>query len=112
MYNYVFHRLNTFIYVYMLQVKKMFYTFNPNLTYLVMKKILLFIGIISLSYNLNAQCDSNLPVMETFDTNTIGVCWQIFNKDGDVKKMSEIFKAEAEKMMNEISFSLVDYLMK
>lgn len=48
-----------------------------------MKKILLFISIISLSYNLNAQCDSNLPVMETFDTNTIGVCWQIFNKDGD-----------------------------
>lgn len=36
----------------------------------------------------------------------------IFNKDGDVKKMSEIFKVEAEKMMNEISFSLVDYLMK
>ena len=69
----------------MLQVLKMFYTFNVNLTYLVMKKILLLVGIIiSWSYNLKAQsCDGNLPVMETFDTNNIGVCWQVDDEDGD-----------------------------
>jgi len=36
----------------------------------------------------------------------------IFNKNGDVRKMSEIFKAEAEKIMNDLSYALIDYLMK
>lgn len=54
-----------------------------NLTYLIMKKILLLISIISWSYNVSAQCDSNLPVSENFDTNNIGVCWQVNDSDGD-----------------------------
>jgi hypothetical protein len=54
-----------------------------NLTYLVMKKILLLISIISWSYNVNAQCDSNLPVSENFDSDNIGVCWQVNDNDGD-----------------------------
>ncbi|RIA09631.1 putative secreted protein (Por secretion system target) [Flavobacteriaceae bacterium MAR_2010_72] len=57
--------------------------FTPNLTYLVMKKILLLICIIGWSYNSNAQCNSNLPVTETFDTNNIGVCWIVNDGDGD-----------------------------
>ena len=36
----------------------------------------------------------------------------IFNKNGDVRKMSEIFKAEAEKIMNDVSYAMVDYLLK
>lgn len=36
----------------------------------------------------------------------------IFNKNGDVRKMSEIFKAEAEKIMNDLSYVMVDFLMK
>ena len=49
-----------------------------------MKKILLLIAIISFAYNINAQsCNSNLPVKDTFETNTIGVCWQIDDIDGD-----------------------------
>ena len=49
-----------------------------------MKKLLLLMSIVSCSYNLKAQsCNSSLPVMETFDSNTIGVCWQIDDEDGD-----------------------------
>lgn len=36
----------------------------------------------------------------------------IFDKNGDVRKMSEIFKAEAERMMNDLSYSMIDYLLK
>ena len=67
----------------MLFDKFLFFKFIPNLTYLVMKKLLLLIGIISWTYNINAQCNSDLPVNDTFDTNTIGVCWQINDQDGD-----------------------------
>ncbi len=36
----------------------------------------------------------------------------IFNKKGEVSKRSEIFKAEAERIMNDLSYAMVDYLMK
>ncbi|MGM5471261.1 T9SS type A sorting domain-containing protein [Flavobacteriaceae bacterium LMO-SS05] len=48
-----------------------------------MKKLILFVCVISWSYNTNAQCDSTLPIFEKFDTNNIGVCWQVDDKDGD-----------------------------
>ena len=36
----------------------------------------------------------------------------MFNKKGEVNKTGKIFKAEAERVMNDISYSIVDYLMK
>lgn len=36
----------------------------------------------------------------------------IFNKNGDARKMSKIFKAEAEKIMNDLSYVMIDYLLK
>lgn len=36
----------------------------------------------------------------------------IFNKDGEVRTMSQVFKAEAERVMNDLSYALVDYLLK
>lgn len=36
----------------------------------------------------------------------------IFNKKGELRKMSTIFKAEAEKIMNDLSYAMIDYLMK
>ncbi|MFT5714354.1 MAG: hypothetical protein ACI9WT_000907 [Flavobacterium sp.] len=36
----------------------------------------------------------------------------IFNKKGDVRKMSKIFKAEAEKIMNNLSYAMIHYLVK
>jgi len=49
-----------------------------------MKKLLLLIVFILYNtYDLNAQCNGNLPVMENFDSNNIGVCWQIDDADGD-----------------------------
>lgn len=48
-----------------------------------MKKLLLTICIIGWSYNTNAQCDSNLPVSDNFDTDKIGVCWNVIDNDGD-----------------------------
>jgi hypothetical protein len=37
---------------------------------------------------------------------------RIFDKNGEVRKMSKIFKVEAEKAMNDLSYALVDYLLK
>ena len=50
-----------------------------------MKKLMFLICAVTWSYCTNAQCDSNLPINETFDTNTIGTCWQINDQDGDSK---------------------------
>jgi len=36
----------------------------------------------------------------------------IFNKEGEVRQMSQVFKVEAERAMNDLSYALVDYLMK
>ena len=36
----------------------------------------------------------------------------MFNKNGEVLKMSKILKVEAEKTMNELSYAMVDYLLK
>lgn len=35
----------------------------------------------------------------------------MFNKNGEPYKMVQVFKAEAEKVMNDLSYALVDYLM-
>jgi len=48
-----------------------------------MKKITFIILVLGISLNSNAQCDSNLPIMEHFDTNTIGVCWEVHSEDED-----------------------------
>ncbi len=37
---------------------------------------------------------------------------RIFDKNGEVRKMSQIIKVEAEKIMNDLSYAMVDYLMK
>jgi len=37
---------------------------------------------------------------------------RMFNKKGEVFKMSKTLKIEAEKVMNDLSYALVDYLMK
>lgn len=34
----------------------------------------------------------------------------MFNRNGEVNKMSQVFKEEAERIMNDISYSIVDYL--
>ncbi len=59
--------------------------FIPNLTWFIMKKLLFFACIISYAFNLSAQCDDTLPILEDFnDSSTvIGVCWNIFDGDGD-----------------------------
>jgi hypothetical protein len=59
--------------------------FIPNLTSFVMKKILLFVSIISCTYNVDAQqCDSNLPISEDFsNTTVINTCWNFIDSDGD-----------------------------
>ena len=58
--------------------------FIQNLTSLVMKKITFILLVIGFSLNSKAQsCDSSLPVLETFDTDVINVCWQIEDQDGD-----------------------------
>ena len=49
-----------------------------------MKKLLLFACIISYTFNLSAQCDDTLPVMEDFtDPNVINICWNLMDEDGD-----------------------------
>ena len=49
-----------------------------------MKKIILFIFVLSLTYNLNAQCDSSLPINEGFnDSNSVGLCWDFVDIDND-----------------------------
>jgi len=57
--------------------------FIPNLTSFVMKKFILFSFIMGFAYNLSAQCDSALPILETFDSDVINVCWDIADADGD-----------------------------
>ncbi|RXP57665.1 DUF4468 domain-containing protein [Lutibacter sp. HS1-25] len=36
----------------------------------------------------------------------------LFNKNGEMNKMNQIFKVNAEKIMNDLSYNLVDYLLK
>ena len=36
----------------------------------------------------------------------------VFNENGEVKKMSQVFKVEDERIMNDLAYALVDYLMK
>ena len=49
-----------------------------------MKKIILFIFVLSYTLNINAQsCDDVLPFTESFDTDVINVCWAIEDGDGD-----------------------------
>jgi hypothetical protein len=36
---------------------------------------------------------------------------RIFDKNGEVRKMSQVFKTEAERIMNDLSYALVNYLM-
>ena len=37
---------------------------------------------------------------------------RIFDKSGDVRKMSQVLKVEGERIMNDVSYALVDYLLK
>lgn len=46
---------------------------------LLLTTLLCFISIIKVK----AQCDNTLPVIENFDVNNIGVCWQLDDLDGD-----------------------------
>lgn len=49
-----------------------------------MKKLILLVFILSCTYNLNAQCDSTLPVSEDFSNTTeINLCWDFIDSDGD-----------------------------
>ena len=49
-----------------------------------MKKLLLIASIISYTFNLSAQCDDTLPLLEDFtDPNVINVCWNLMDQDGD-----------------------------
>jgi hypothetical protein len=41
-------------------------------------------SIISYTFNLIAQCDDTLPILEDFtDSSVIGVCWNVIDADGD-----------------------------
>ncbi|WP_242132179.1 T9SS-dependent choice-of-anchor J family protein [Aestuariivivens marinum] len=53
-----------------------------------MKRLLLLICITGVNFYLNAQCDDTLPVLETFDTDVINVCWDIEDQDGDSNSWS------------------------
>ena len=58
--------------------------FTTNLTYFIMKKLLLMICVLSYTLNISAQsCDDTLPITENFDTDVIDVCWNIIDGDGD-----------------------------
>ncbi|WP_370480356.1 choice-of-anchor J domain-containing protein [Tamlana flava] len=50
-----------------------------------MKKITLTLAFVLCCYSikLSSQCDNTLPVLETFDTNVINVCWDVEDSDGD-----------------------------
>ncbi|WP_242205353.1 T9SS-dependent choice-of-anchor J family protein [Aestuariivivens insulae] len=48
-----------------------------------MKRVLLLTCFLLVSHTLIAQCDNTLPVLETFDTNVINVCWDVEDQDGD-----------------------------
>ena len=49
-----------------------------------MKKLLLLACIICYTFNLNAQCDSTLPISENFsDATAIEFCWDFIDSDGD-----------------------------
>lgn len=58
--------------------------FIPNLTWFIMKKLLFLVFILSNTYNLNAQCDSTLPILEDFsDATAINFCWDFIDDDAD-----------------------------
>lgn len=49
-----------------------------------MKKLILLVFILSCTYNLNAQCDSSLPMSEDFsDSNAVNFCWDFIDDDND-----------------------------
>ena len=49
-----------------------------------MKKFILLFSLTICAYNLNAQCDSTLPVSESFDNSSqVGVCWSFIDNDND-----------------------------
>ena len=49
-----------------------------------MKRFLFFACIICYSFNLNAQCDSTLPINEDFsDATAVEFCWDFIDADGD-----------------------------
>ena len=49
-----------------------------------MKKLLLLACIIGYTFNLNAQCDSTLPISENFsDKTAVEFCWDFIDADGD-----------------------------
>ncbi|WP_084158159.1 T9SS-dependent choice-of-anchor J family protein [Gaetbulibacter saemankumensis] len=48
-----------------------------------MKRVLLFTCFLLIQLSLIAQCDNTLPVLETFETNVIDVCWDVEDQDGD-----------------------------
>ena len=49
-----------------------------------MKKLLLLACIIGYTFNLNAQCDSTLPISENFDdASVIDLCWNLIDGDND-----------------------------
>ena len=51
-----------------------------------MKKLLHLAVLLSFTSSLFAQtCDNTLPITEHFDTDVIGVCWDITDSDGDNK---------------------------
>lgn len=47
-----------------------------------MKKIILLFIVLTF-FKVTGQCDDTLPIMDNFDTNQIGVCWQVDDADGD-----------------------------
>ncbi len=49
-----------------------------------MKKLLLFVYILSYTLNISAQCNDTLPILEPFDdSNVVDVCWNLVDQDGD-----------------------------
>lgn len=49
-----------------------------------MKTILLNTFILAFAFNISAQCDDTLPILEDFeDSNVINVCWNLMDQDGD-----------------------------
>lgn len=49
-----------------------------------MKRLILLAFFISFTFNLSAQCDSTLPVSESFtESNVVDVCWNLIDQDGD-----------------------------
>jgi hypothetical protein len=58
--------------------------FIPNVTVFIMKKLLFLLSILTYSLNIDAQCDSTLPVSENFsDATAVDFCWDFIDSDGD-----------------------------